>query len=220
MLSTSHVNRMLKLHVCCRLGCGSYCLSDREYHGLTALWSRTRLMLLTTWPRKQDASFLPVGCSTGSAGFFLAYDASNHVRVLIGWDGFTAFLRGFRAQWVSALTMTNYLSSSALFSTLDSILSKSNLSRLECAETQCARKPRKYLRVCNTGYLSTFTLIQINPCADVDRHPCVLCLCNVVENCTTGSRTISSVWLCLTHQASSWEDLRNRMQFSVWIINK
>lgn len=52
MLSTSHVNHMLKLHVCCRLtadtGCGSYCLSDGEYHGLTALWSRTRLMLLTT----------------------------------------------------------------------------------------------------------------------------------------------------------------------------
>jgi len=40
------------------------------------------------------------------------------------------------------LTMTNYLS--ALSSTLNPILSVINLSRLECAETQCARKPRAY----------------------------------------------------------------------------
>jgi hypothetical protein len=40
------------------------------------------------------------------------------------------------------LTMTSYLS--ALFSTLNPILSVTNLSRLECAETQCARKPRAY----------------------------------------------------------------------------
>ncbi len=40
------------------------------------------------------------------------------------------------------LTMTNYLS--VLFSTLSSILPVTNLCRLECAETQCARKPRAY----------------------------------------------------------------------------
>jgi len=40
------------------------------------------------------------------------------------------------------LTMTNYLS--VLFSTLSSILSVANLSRLECAKTQCARKFRAY----------------------------------------------------------------------------
>jgi hypothetical protein len=45
-------------------------------------------------------------------------------------------------EFLCTLTMTNYLS--ALFSTLNSILSVTNLSRLECAKTQCARKPRAY----------------------------------------------------------------------------
>jgi hypothetical protein len=40
------------------------------------------------------------------------------------------------------LTMTNYLST--LFGTLNPILTVTNLSRLDCAETQCARKPRAY----------------------------------------------------------------------------
>jgi len=40
------------------------------------------------------------------------------------------------------LTKTIYIS--AIFSTLNPILSVANLSRLECAETQFARKPRAY----------------------------------------------------------------------------
>jgi len=40
------------------------------------------------------------------------------------------------------LTITNYIS--AIFSTLNPILSVTNLSRLKCAETQYARKPRAY----------------------------------------------------------------------------
>ena len=47
-----------------------------------------------------------------------------------------------RMHGVSAHANCDYLS--ALFSMLNPILSLTNLSRLECAETQCAWKPRAY----------------------------------------------------------------------------
>ncbi len=53
-------------------------------------------------------------------------------------------MHGFSAHtgFPRTLTMTNYLS--ALLSKLNPILSVANLSRLKCAETQCARKSHAY----------------------------------------------------------------------------
>jgi len=72
-------------------------------------------------------------------------------------------MHGFSAHtgFPRTLTMTNYLS--ALFSTLSPILPVTNLSRLECAETKCARKPRahEYPEGAPTS----------NPCHPMNIHP-------------------------------------------------
>ncbi len=53
-------------------------------------------------------------------------------------------MHGVSAQTGFPRTLTKTIYISANFSTLNPILSVANLSRLECAETQFARKPRAY----------------------------------------------------------------------------
>ncbi len=53
-------------------------------------------------------------------------------------------MHGVSAQTGFPRTLTKTIYFSAIVSTLNPILFVANLSRLECAETQCARKPRAY----------------------------------------------------------------------------
>jgi len=67
----------------------------------------------------------------------------------------TTRMHGVPAQTGFPRTLTKTIYISAIFSTLNPILSIANLSRLECAETQFARKPRAY------EYTRTSTKMQI-----------------------------------------------------------
>jgi len=53
-------------------------------------------------------------------------------------------MHGVPAQTGFPCTLTKTIYISAISSTLNPIISVANLSRLECAETQFARKPRAY----------------------------------------------------------------------------
>ncbi len=66
-------------------------------------------------------------------------------KVVNGVPAQTGFLR--------TLTKTIYIS--AIFTTLNPILSVANLSRLECAETPFAREPRLYEYISNFTSLAT-----------------------------------------------------------------
>ncbi len=63
-------------------------------------------------------------------------------------------MHGVPAQTGFPRTLTKTINISAIFSTLNPILSVANLSRLECAETQFARKPRAYEYTRAASYIS------------------------------------------------------------------